>query len=327
VRILVTGGAGFLGSHLCDALLAEGNKVVAVDNLLTSRIDNIRHLSLDSRFEFHELDICEPFDCGPIDYLFHFASPAARTDYMVHGIVTLRTGSFGTFNTLNLAHKYGAKFLLGSASEVYGDPYHNPQREDYWGNVNPISERSVYTQAKRLSEAATMAYRRYYNLDTRIARVFHTYGPRMTIDGGGMISEFIKSSLLGEDLVIYGDGTNTRSLTYVSDTIEGILRVARSYEHEPVNIGRAEQITVLECAQQILAVTGSDSKVRFAEPQSDDPKQRSPDIRKARKLLGWEPKVNLPTGLRRTVDYFRTNSGEQLKATSTLYRNESVPRL
>ena len=310
MRILLTGGAGFLGSHLCDALLSQGHHVIEVDNLLTGRMDNIQHLARDSRFDFDELDICEPFDYGPIDYLFHFASPAAPVDYMVHGIATLKTGSYGTFNALNLAHKYGAKFLLGSASEVYGDPHANPQREDYWGNVNPVSERSVYTQAKRLSEAATVAYRRYYNLDTRIVRIFHTYGPRMNFDGGGMISEFIKNSLSGVDIVIYGDGTRIRSLTYVSDTIDGILRVAHSYEHEPVNIGRAEQITVLECAQQILAITGSDSKIRFAEPQPDDPKQRAPDIRKARKLLGWEPKVNFPTGLQRTIDYFRGNSAQ-----------------
>ncbi|HKN34387.1 MAG TPA: GDP-mannose 4,6-dehydratase [Terriglobales bacterium] len=304
--VLVTGGAGFLGSHLCDALLAEGNKVVAVDNLLTGNIDNVRHLSRDSRFEFCDLDICEPFDCGPVEHVFHFASPAAPADYMVHGITTLRTGSLGTLRALDLARKYGARFLLASASEVYGDPNQHPQHEDYWGNANPVSERSVYTQAKRLSEVAAVAYRRYHNLDTRIVRIFYTYGPRMKIDDGRMVSEFIKNSLFGEDLVIYGDGTHTRSLTYVSDTIEGILRVAHSQEHEPVNIGRSEEITVLECAQLILALTGSHSQIRFSEPLEDDPKRRCPDITKARKLLGWESKVNLPTGLRRTVDYFRT---------------------
>jgi dTDP-glucose 4,6-dehydratase len=309
MRGLVTGGAGFLGSHLCDALLAEGHEVTVVDNLLTGRIDNIQHLSRDSRFEFHRLDICEPFDCGPVEYVFHFASPAAPADYMVHGITTLRTGSLGTMNALDLARKYGARFLLASASEVYGDPNENPQHEDYWGNANTIGERSVYTQAKRLSEVAVVAYRRYYNLDTRIVRIFYTYGPRMKIDDGRMISEFMKNSLLGEDLVIYGDGTHQRSLTFVSDAIEGVLRVAHSHEHEPVNIGRSEHITVLECAQEVLAVTGSRSKVRFAEPLADDPKKRSPDITKARKLFGWEPKVDLQTGLRRTAEYFRRELG------------------
>lgn len=283
--------------------------MVAVDNMLTGRIDNIQHLSRDSRFEFHELDICEPFDCGPVEYVFHFASPAALTDYMVHGIATLRAGSFGTINALDMAHKYGVTFMLASASEVYGDPQENPQHEDYWGNANPIGERSVYTQAKRLSEVATVAYRRYYNLNTRIVRIFYTYGPRMKIDDGRMITEFMKNSLLGKNLVIYGDGTHKRSLTYVSDTIEGILRVAHSHEHEPVNIGRPEEITVLDCARQMLAVTGSCSKIRFAEPLEDDPKQRCPDITKARKLLGWESKVDLQTGLRMSVDYFRKAVG------------------
>jgi len=295
-----------LGSHLCDALLAEGHQVVTVDNLLTGRMDNIQHLSRDSHFEFRRLDICESFDCGPVEYVFHFASPAAPADYMVHGITTLRTGSYGTLNALDLARKYGARFLLASASEIYGDPNRNPQREDYWGSANPISERSVYTEAKRLSEVAAVAYRRYYNLDTRIVRIFYTYGPRMKIGDGRMISEFMKSSLLGEDLIIYGDGTQKRSLTFVSDAIDGILVVAYSHEHEPVNIGRSEQTTVLECAQRILAVTGSQSRVRFSEARADDPRGRSPDITKLRKLLGWEPKVNLQTGLRRTAEYFRT---------------------
>jgi dTDP-glucose 4,6-dehydratase len=309
VRALVTGGAGFLGSHLCDALLAEGNKVVAVDNLLTGCIENIQHLSRDPRFEFHDSDICDPFDCGPVEYVFHFASPAAPADYMIHGIATLRTGSLGTFNALDLAHKYSVKFLLASASEVYGDPLENPQHENYWGNANPIGERSVYTQAKRLSEVAAVAYRRYHNVDTRIVRIFSTYGPRLKIDDGRMISEFIRNSLLAEDLVVHGDGRQKRSVTYVSDIVEGVVRLAHSHEHEPVNIGRPEQITVLECARQILAVTGSRSKVRFAEPLADDPKQRCPDITKAYKLLGWEPKVDLQTGLRRTVDYFRERLG------------------
>lgn len=280
--------------------------MVAVDNLLTGVLGNVEHLSRDSRFEFRELDICEPFDCGPCDYIFHLASPSAPEDYLVHGITTLKTGSLGTFNVLEAARKSGIKFLLASASEVYGDPLENPQHEDYWGNANPIGERSVYTQAKRLSEVATVAYRRYHNVDTRIARIFYTYGPRMRINDGRMISQFVKNALLGEELVIYGDGTHKRSLTYVSDIIDGILRVARSYEHEPVNIGRPEQITVLECAQRVLAMTGSRSKVRHAEAIADDPKQRCPDTRKARKLLGWEPKISLDKGLEWTVGYFRT---------------------
>ena len=305
MRALVTGAAGFLGSHICDALLAEGYAVAAVDNLLTGRIDNIGHLVRDSRCEFHEWDICETFDFGPVDYVFHFALPSAPADYTAYGISTLKTGSQGTFNTLELARKYGAKFLLASGSEIYGDPQQTPQRESYWGYANPVGERSVYTQAKRLSEVVVVAYRRYYNLDTRIARIFLTYGPRMKTDDGRMMSEFIKNSLLGQDLVIYGDGTHKRSLTYVSDIVDGILRLSRSYEHDPVNLGRPEQITVLECAQCILGMTGSCSSIRYAGSMPDDPKERCPDIRKARELLGWEPKVSLDMGLRFTIDFLR----------------------
>lgn len=309
MRALVTGGAGFLGSHICDALLAEGYEVIAVDNLLTGQLDNIDHLVRDSRFEFYEWDICEPFDVGSVEYVFHFALPSAPADYITYGITTLRTGSYGMFNALEFARKYGAKVLLASGSEIYGDPQQAPQQESYWGYANPVGERSVYTQAKRLSEVAVVAYRRYYNLDTRVARIFSTYGPRMKTDDGRMVSEFIKNSILQQDLVIYGDGTHKRSLTYVSDIVDGVLRLARSYEHDPVNLGIPKQITVLECARRILEMTGSCSNIKHTGSMPDDPKERCPDINRARKLLGWEPKVSFDTGLHSTVDFFRDKLG------------------
>src|SRR5712692_3714843 len=304
-RALVTGGAGFLGSHLCDALLGEGYSVVAADNLLTGRLANLEHLRNDSRFELQQLDINEPFDVGEVNYVFHFACPASPVDYTAHGIATLKVGSLGTFHTLDIARKYGAKYFVSSTSECYGDPTEHPQKETYWGNVNPIGPRSVYDESKRFTEAVTMAYHRYHNLDTRIVRIFNTYGPRMQLNDGRVIPNFTKQALRGEDLTVYGDGNQTRSFCYVSDEIEGFLRLAKSAEHFPVNIGNPTEFTMLECAQRVLAVTESKSKVRYEPLPEDDPKQRCPDITKAKTLLVWEPKIDLETGLRLSLDYFR----------------------
>jgi dTDP-glucose 4,6-dehydratase len=304
-RAVVTGGAGFLGSHLCDALLGEGWSVVAVDNLITGRGANLAHLKNDSRFELIEKDICEPFDVGHVDYVFHFASPASPVDYMIHGIPTLKVGSLGTFHALDLARKYGAKYLVSSTSECYGDPLEHPQKETYWGHVNSIGPRSVYDEAKRFTEAVTMAYHRYHQVDTRIVRIFNTYGPRMQINDGRVIPNFMKQALCGEELTVYGNGLQTRSFCYVSDEIDGFLRLAKSDEHLPVNIGNPHEFTMLECAQMVLKVTGSKSQIRHEPLPQDDPKQRCPDITKARKLLGWEPKIDLETGLRKSLEYFK----------------------
>lgn len=305
MRALVTGGAGFLGSHLCDVLLADGHSVIAVDNLLTGRTSNIDHLRRDSRFEFRQHDICEPFDFGKIDYVFHFASPASPVDYSVHGIDTLRVGSLGTFNALELAKKYAAKYLISSTSECYGDPLEHPQKETYWGHVNPIGPRSVYDESKRFSEAATVAYRRYHKVDTRIARIFNTYGPRMQINDGRVIPNFMKQALRGEDLTVYGDGSQTRSFCYVNDEIDGLLRLSKSSDPGPVNIGNPNEFTILECARAVLEVTRSSSRIRYEPLPQDDPKQRRPDITKAKQLLGWEPKISLQEGLKMSLDYFR----------------------
>ena len=304
-RALVTGGAGFLGSHLCDALLAEGYRVIAVDNLLTGRQANLDHLRNEPRFEFRKLDINEPFDCGAVDYVFHFASPASPVDYTVHGIDTLKVGSLGTFHALEVARKYSAKYLVSSTSECYGDPHEHPQKETYWGHVNPIGPRSVYDEAKRFTEAVTMAYCRYHQVDTRIARIFNTYGPRMQLNDGRVVPNFMKQALRGEPLTVYGDGRQTRSFCYVSDEIEGFIRLSKSPEHLPVNIGNPTEFTILECAQRVLAVTGSKSTIKYEPLPQDDPKQRRPDITKARTLLGWEPKIDLEAGLRLSLAYFR----------------------
>jgi dTDP-glucose 4,6-dehydratase len=310
-RALVTGGAGFLGSHLCDALLAEGWDVVVVDNLLTGRRANFAHLKNQPRFEFVEKDICQPFDVGKVDYVFHFASPASPVDYSNHGIATLKVGSFGTFHALDVAHKYGAKYFVSSTSECYGDPLEHPQKETYWGNVNPIGPRSVYDEAKRFTEAVTMAYRRYHKVDTHIVRIFNTYGPRMQLNDGRVVPNFMKQALRGEPLTVYGDGNQTRSFCYVSDEIDGFVRLSKSDEHLPVNIGNPNEFTILECAQMVLKVTGSKSQIRHEPLPQDDPKQRCPDITKARQLLQWEPKVDLETGLRKSLDYFRKAVAEE----------------
>jgi len=304
-RALITGGAGFLGSHLADALLAEGWNVVIVDSLLTGRRSNLAHLENEARLEFLEQDICQPFDVGKVDFVFHFASPASPEDYHAHGIETLQAGSIGTFHALEIARKYNAKYLVASTSECYGDPLEHPQKETYWGHVNPVGPRSVYDEVKRFTEAVTVAYRRYHNVDVRIARIFNTYGPRMQIRDGRVVPNFMRQALTGEDLTIYGDGSQTRSFCYVSDEIDGFLRLARSDEHMPVNIGNPNEFTILQCAQHVLKLTGSASRIRHEALPQDDPKQRRPDITKARELLGWEPKIGLETGLRLSLDYFK----------------------
>ena len=304
-QALVTGGAGFLGSHLCDALLADGWHVVAADNLVTGSLENLRQLANDSRFSFLQQDVSSPFNIPSVDYVFHFASPASPNDYLKHGIDTLRVGSHGTFNALDIARHCNAGFLLASTSECYGDPAQHPQREDYWGNVNPIGPRSVYDEAKRFAEATTMAYHRYHRVNTHIVRIFNTYGPRLRPNDGRVISTFIRQALHAEPLTIYGTGNQTRSFCYVSDEIDGILRLSRSDEHTPVNIGNPEEFTILDCAQKVLEVSGSKSKIEYRPLPQDDPQQRRPDISKAQRLLGWQPKIDLATGLRLTLPYFR----------------------
>lgn len=320
MRALVTGAAGFLGSHMVDRLLADGHNVLGVDNLVTGSIRNLEHLARDTRFEFLEHDISQQFDPGHVDLVFNMASPASPADYMAHGIETLMTGADGTRNTLDIAHQCSARFLHCSTSECYGDPTVHPQSEDYWGNVNPIGPRSVYDEAKRFAEALVMAYHRYRGVDTRLVRIFNTYGPRLQANDGRVISNFLRQALDGEDLTIYGDGTQTRSFCYVSDQIEGQVRLMHSSEHTPINIGNPVEFTILECARQVLAVTGSKSKIAFHPLPEDDPKQRQPDISKARTLLGWEPTIQLAEGLRLTLPWFTANvSGDGQKRSSPPY--------
>ena len=314
MRLLVTGGAGFIGSHLCDALLAKGHDVVCVDNFITGSKRNLAHLEKEPRFELVEQDVSRPYDVGPVDYILHFASPASPVDYMEHGIETLQVGSLGSFHSLELARKYKARYLLASTSECYGDPQEHPQKETYWGNVNPIGPRSVYDESKRFAEAATMAYLRYHKVDTRILRIFNTYGPRLQVNDGRVISNFMKQALRGEPLTIYGDGAQTRSFCYVSDQVDGILRLAWSEVHEPVNIGNPDEFTILECARMVLKVTGSSSPLAYRPLPEDDPRQRRPDITRARKYLGWEPKVNLEAGLKLSLEYFRTTLAREVAA-------------
>src|SRR5215813_808203 len=305
MRVLITGGAGFIGSHLCDALLGEGHQVVCLDNLLTGSERNIAHLKNEPRFEFLRQDINQPYDPGRVDYIFQFSSPASPVDYMRHGIETLQVGSLGSFHSLDVARKYGARYLLASTSECYGDPLEHPQKETYWGHVNPIGPRSVYDESKRFAEAVTMAYRRYHKVDTRILRIFNTYGPRLQLNDGRVISNFMKQALRGEPLTVYGQGTQTRSFCYVSDEVDGILRLAWSDIHEPVNVGNPNEFTILECAKMVLEVTESKSDITYQPLPQADPQQRRPDISKARELLGWQPKINLEAGLRLSIPYFR----------------------
>jgi dTDP-glucose 4,6-dehydratase len=306
-KILVTGAAGFLGSHLCDALLAEGHTVLGADNLCTGSTSNLSHLTNEPRFSFLEQDISKAFDPGVVDFVFNFASPASPVDYSRLGVETLMVGSAGTINTLDLARKYNAGYLHASTSECYGDPEVHPQVETYWGNVNPIGPRSVYDEAKRFSEAAVMAYHRYYGVNTHLARIFNTYGPRLQINDGRVISNFMAQALRGMPLTIYGDGSQTRSFCYVSDLIDGIVRLSRSEEHLPVNIGNPDEWTIAECAQEVLAVTGAKSAIISMPLPQDDPTRRRPDITRARTLLGWEPKVSVRQGLENSLQYFKDN--------------------
>jgi len=303
-RILITGAAGFLGSHLTDLLLSQGHTIIGVDNLSTGSWGNIAHLERDQRFVFEERDICQPFDVGEVDAVFNLASPASPADYARLGPETLQVGAYGTFNTLEIARRYDAAYLHASTSECYGDPEVHPQVETYWGNVNPVGPRSVYDEAKRFAEATVMAYHRYHGVNTHLVRIFNTYGPRLQPNDGRVISNFVMQALRGEDLTIYGDGSQTRSFCYVSDLIEGIVRLARSAEHEPVNLGNPIEWTIAECAQEVLAVTGSASQVRSLPLPVDDPTRRRPDITRARTMLGWEPTVQLREGLSLSLPYF-----------------------
>jgi dTDP-glucose 4,6-dehydratase len=306
MRILISGAAGFLGSHLCDRLLADGHEVIGVDNLLTGNLDNIAHLFGDAAFRFVNHDVTDFIHVdGPLDGVLHFASPASPVDYLELPIQTLKVGSLGTHKTLGLAREKRARYLLASTSEVYGDPAIHPQPESYWGNVNPIGPRGVYDEAKRFAEAMTMAYHRYHGLDTRIVRIFNTYGPRMRPSDGRVVSNFIVQALRGEPLTVYGDGSQTRSFCYVSDEVEGIYRLFLSGIVEPVNVGNPDEFTVLELAQRVIDLTASASSIEFRALPQDDPRVRRPDIGRARELLGWAPEVALDEGLRRTIPSFR----------------------
>lgn len=304
-KAMVTGGAGFLGSHLCDLLLAKGYELICVDNLITGDAQNIAHIK-SNKFSYIKHDVTKPLYLdGKIDFLYHLASPASPIDYLELPIQTLKVGALGTHNMLGLAKEKGSRFLLASTSEVYGDPLVNPQSEEYWGNVNPIGPRGVYDEAKRYAEAITMAYHRYHGVDTRIVRIFNTYGPRMRLNDGRVVPNFIGQALRGEDLTVYGDGSQTRSFCYVSDEIEGIYRLMMSDYTLPVNIGNTKEHTILEFAKIILKITGSSSKITFKPLPVDDPKQRRPDIAKAQKLIEWEPRVSLEQGLKETIKYFK----------------------
>lgn len=307
MRILITGGAGFIGSHLCDYLLKKEHNVIAMDNLITGKVDNIAHLAGNEHFHFIKQDVTEYLYLkGKIDYIFHFASPASPLDYQKYPIQTLKVGSLGTHKALGLAKEKRAKFLLASTSEVYGDPQVNPQNEDYRGNVNCIGPRGVYDEAKRFAEALTMAYHRYHKIDTRIARIYNTYGPRMRKDDGRVIPTFINQALDDEPLTVFGDGSQTRSFCYISDLVEGLYRLANSRVNEPINLGNPEEMSILQFATEVLKITKSKSKISFKPLPVDDPKVRRPDISKARKLLGWQPEVTLKEGLLRTISWFRS---------------------
>jgi len=305
-RTLITGGAGFLGSHLCDRFLAEGHDVVCMDNFVTGSPDNVAHLAGHPRFQLVRHDVTNYiYLAGELDYILHFASPASPIDYLQLPIQTLKVGALGTHNCLGLAKAKGARLLLASTSEVYGDPLVHPQKEDYWGNVNPVGSRGVYDEAKRFAEAITMAYQRYHGVETRIVRIFNTYGPRMRLDDGRALPTFMSQALRGEPITVFGDGSQTRSFQYVDDLIEGIHRLLLSDEKEPVNIGNPDEITIREFAEEVVALTGSRSSVTYEPLPADDPKIRQPDITKARKALGWEPRVDRAEGLRRTLEYFQ----------------------
>jgi len=309
MRVLITGAAGFLGSHLTDRLLGEGHCVIGVDNLATGSHANIAHLANEPRFTLEERDICKPFDVGAVDYVFNFASPASPPGYLKLGIETLRVGSVGVENTLEIASRYDAGYLHASTSECYGDPLEHPQSESYWGNVNPVGPRSVYDESKRYAEALVMAYHRYRGVNTHLVRIFNTYGPRLHPEDGRVISNFMMQALRGDPLTVYGEGGQTRSFCYVDDLIEGIVRLSQSAEHMPTNIGNPVEFTILECAQAVLEVTGSKSELIFESLPQDDPTRRQPDITKARSLLGWEPKIALKEGLQKCLEFFKAEAG------------------
>lgn len=305
-RTLITGGAGFLGSHLCDRFLAEGHEVICMDNLITGDLSNIEHLMASEHFQFVHQDVTEFIHVpGDLDYILHFASPASPIDYLELPIQTLKVGSLATHKALGLAKAKGARFLLASTSECYGDPLVHPQREDYWGNVNPVGPRGVYDEAKRFAEAMTMAYHRFHGVETRIVRIFNTYGPRMRLNDGRVLPAFMSQALRGEALTVFGDGKQTRSFCYVGDLVEGIYRLLMSDESLPTNIGNPSEMTVLEFAEKVLELTGSKSEISFKELPVDDPKVRQPDISKAKSVLDWEPKVSLQEGLQITMEYFQ----------------------
>jgi dTDP-glucose 4,6-dehydratase len=305
-RILITGAAGFLGSHLCDRFLKEGYEVIGMDNLLTGNIKNIEHLFPLREFQFYHHDVTKFVHVpGHIDYILHFASPASPIDYLKMPIQTLKVGALGTHNLLGLAKSKGARILVASTSEVYGDPLVHPQTEEYWGNVNPVGPRGVYDEAKRFMESITMAYHTYHKLETRIIRIFNTYGPRMRLDDGRALPTFMSQALRGEDVTVYGDGSQTRSFCYVDDLVEGIYRLLLSDYSRPVNIGNPSEITLLQFAEEILKLKGSKSKIVYEPLPQDDPKQRQPNITKAKQILGWEPKVDRSEGLKRTLEYFK----------------------
>lgn len=311
MRILITGGAGFLGSHLCDRFLAEGHEVIAMDNLITGSTDNIAHLAGNERFSFVKHNVSNYiYVNGPLDAVLHFASPASPNDYLEHPIPTLKVGSLGTLNTIGLAKAKNARYLLASTSEVYGDPQVNPQPETYWGHVNPIGPRGVYDEAKRFAEAMTMAYHRYHGVDTRIVRIFNTYGPRMRLNDGRVVPNFLTQALRGNPITVYNEGMQTRSFQYVSDLVEGVYSLLYSDEVLPVNIGNPDEMTILEFASIVKEATGSHSEITFIQPQDkrikDDPQVRRPDITKAGSLLGWKPKIGLREGLEKTIPYFRS---------------------
>ena len=307
MRILVTGGAGFIGSHLCDFLTRHGHDVVCMDNFLTGSRENIAHLAGHGRFTFIRHNVTEYIEIeGPLDWVLNFASPASPRDYLELPIQTLKVGALGTHRTLGLAKAKGARFLLASTSEVYGDPLVHPQREDYWGNVNPVGPRGVYDEAKRFAEAMTMAYHRFHGVDTKIVRIFNTYGPRMRVNDGRAVPAFMSQALGHEDVTVFGDGTQTRSFTYITDLVDGIIRLMLSAENDPVNIGNPHEMTIKEIAETIIRMTGSRSRIIYKPLPVDDPKQRRPDITRARAILGWEPKVALEEGLVKTIEYFRT---------------------
>lgn len=303
---VITGGSGFLGSHLSDRLLKEGHRVIAIDNLITGNVANIEHLAGNPDFKFIRHDVTEYiFVPGKVDYVWHFASPASPIDYLKIPIPTLKVGSLGTHNALGLAREKGAAFLLASTSECYGDPLIHPQTEDYWGNVNPIGPRGVYDEAKRFAEAITMAYHRFHQMNTHIVRIFNTYGPRMRLNDGRVVPAFIGQALTGEPMTIFGDGTQTRSFCFVSDLIDGIFRLMMSDFHEPVNIGNPREMTIREFGEEIRRITGTKSQIEHKPLPVDDPKVRQPDITRARKVLGWEPKVDFDKGIRQTIEFFR----------------------